>query len=140
MTMVQALLFKNGAKLNIAAVAFAVLLVSLLSGSSDSSNSNVSAFTPTTPTINNANIGNKNSRILSFVSQRQHQQHQRQHQSFIIFNKKKNISCRPTSSFSTNNGNTLLSMTMTSSPSGIDQLYLNWYKLVYLLHIIFHLS
>jgi len=104
--MVQLLLFKNGANINIAAVAFAVLLVSLLSISSDSSNNNVSAFTPTTrPAMNNVNIGNKSSRTISFVSQRQQQQ-QRQHQASI----------------STNNGNTLLSMTMTSSPSGIDQL------------------
>ena len=121
--MVQLLLFKNGANINIAAVAFAVLLVSLLFNSSDSSNNNVSAFTPTTrPAMNNVNIGNKSSRTISFVSQRQQQQQrQRQHQSCIISNKKTN-SCRPTASISTNNGNTLLSMTMTSSPSGIDQL------------------
>ena len=118
--MVQLLLFKNGANINIAAVAFAVLLVSLLFNSSDSSNNNVSAFTPTTrPAMNNVNIGNKSSRTISFVSQRQQQQQrQRQHQSCIM---KKN-SCRPTASISTNNSNTLLSMTMTSSPSGIDQL------------------
>ena len=119
--MVQLLLFKNGANINIAAVAFAVLLVSLLFNSSESSNNNVSAFTPTTrPAMNNANIGNRCSRTISFVSQRQHQQQrQRQHQLCIM--KKKN-NCRPTASISTNNGNTLLSMTMTSSPSGIDQL------------------
>ncbi|MGK3740887.1 MAG: putative membrane protein [Bacillariaceae sp.] len=107
--MVQASLFKNGPKRNVDAVAFAVF-ISLLSGNSDSINNNVSAFTPT-PAIKYNNIGNKNSRVLSFVSQRQ-----RQHQPYIISNKKNIISCRPIS-FS-NNGNTFLA----SSPSGIDQL------------------